>query len=200
MSRMSHDGRLPGEEGVVAILLRHPALAELAKKDVTYPEVGATDGDLPAGYRHVVRRAALGSGRDVFEGCATALMTWGVHRASGIDVRASHSPAQIGTVVSQRLGLGPLGIVAPCKVVYVVDDEDRRGFAYGTLPGHPESGEESFLVSHLDDGSVTFDLRSFSRPANVISRVGQPVSHWVQDKMTDRYVKAAQRIARDSAP
>ena len=182
------------------IRLKHPSLAKLTDEDVTYPEVGATAGDLPPGYRHVVRRAALGSGRDVFDRCATALMTWGVQRAAGIDVRASHSPAQVGGVVSQRLGIGPLGVIAPCKVVYVVDEADRRGFAYGTLPGHPESGEESFAVSILEDGSVALDLRSFSRPGNVISRIGQPMSHWVQDKMTDRYVKAAQRIARDSAP
>ncbi len=180
----------------MAIHLKHRSLAELAEEDVTYPEVGATAGDLPSGYRHVVRRAALGQGRDVFDGCATALMTWGVHRASGIDVRASNSPAQLSTVVSQLVGVRGLGVVAPCKVVYVVDEVDRRGFAYGTLPGHPESGEESFVVSLLDDQSVAFDLRSFSRSGNAISRIGRPVSHWVQDKMTDRYVAAAQRIAR----
>jgi uncharacterized protein (UPF0548 family) len=182
------------------IFVRHPSLAELADMDVTYPDVGATAFDLPAGYRHVVRRAALGSGRATFERCATALMTWGVHRASGIDVRASHSPAQVGSVVSQLVGVRGLGLVAPCKVVYVLDEADRRGFAYGTLPRHPESGEESFAVSILDDESVALDLRSFSRPGNLISRIGQPVSHWVQDKMTDRYVAAAQRIARNLAP
>jgi len=181
----------------VPIRLKHPSLAALARQDVTYVEVGATADELPAGYRHVVRRAALGHGRATFDRFATALMTWGVQRASGIDVRASHSPAQVGTVVSQRVGVGPLGLVAPCKVVYVVDDADRRGFAYGTLPGHPESGEESFAVSILDDESVALDIRSFSRPGNVISRIGRPVSHWVQDKMTDRYVAAAQRIARN---
>ena len=86
-------------------------------------------------------------------------MTWGVHRASGIDVRASHTQAQVGAVVSQRLGVGPLGVVARCKVVYVVDEADRRGFAYGALPGHPESGEEWFAVSILDDESVALDLQ-----------------------------------------
>ena len=33
-----------------------------------------------------------------------------------------------------------LGLLrAPCRVVYVIDEPDVRGFAYGTLPGHPES-------------------------------------------------------------
>jgi uncharacterized protein (UPF0548 family) len=36
--------------------------------------------------------------------------------------------------------LGPIRV--PCRVVYVLDEPERRGFAYGTLPGHPESGEE----------------------------------------------------------
>ncbi|SIP67631.1 hypothetical protein BN9982_740001 [Mycobacterium tuberculosis] len=31
---------------------------------------------------------------------------------------------------------------APCRVVYVIDEPDVRGFGYGTLPGHPVSGEE----------------------------------------------------------
>ena len=88
------------------ILLRHPPLSDLATAQLTYPEVGATalDGELPTGYRRRVMRAALGEGRLVFDRCASALMTWEVHRGAGLDVLASHSPAQRDTVVSQLLG------------------------------------------------------------------------------------------------
>eukprot|EP00913_Durusdinium_trenchii_P005672 g5290.t1 len=41
-----------------------------------------------------------------------------------------------------------------CRIVEVVDEADRRGFAYGTLPAHGETGEECFLVERLADGSV----------------------------------------------
>ena len=43
---------------------------------------------------------------------------------------------------------------APVRVVYVIDEPNRKGFAYGTLDGHPESGEESWIVDQTDDGSV----------------------------------------------
>jgi uncharacterized protein (UPF0548 family) len=38
-------------------------------------------------------------------------------------------------------------------VVWTVDEPNRIGFGYGTLQGHPESGEESFVVSREDDDS-----------------------------------------------
>ncbi|HEV8560641.1 MAG TPA: DUF1990 family protein [Actinophytocola sp.] len=44
---------------------------------------------------------------------------------------------------------------APGRVVHVVEEEHRRGFAYGTLPGHPECGEEAFLLERHADGTVT---------------------------------------------
>ena len=42
----------------------------------------------------------------------------------------------------------------PARVVYVIDEPLRKGFAYGTLPGHPETGEEAFIVEYRDDDSV----------------------------------------------
>jgi len=56
-------------------------------------------------------------------------------------------------------------VTAAVRVVYVVDEPNRKGFAYGTLAGHPESGEESFIVDRTDDGSVWLTITSFSRPS-----------------------------------
>ena len=76
--------------------------------------------------------------------------------------------------------LGPMTPAAPCPVVYVIDEEDRRGFAYGTLPGHPESGEEAFIVQIADDEEVTATIKAFSRPASLLARIGGPVTRRVQ--------------------
>lgn len=178
------------------IRLKHRSLSELAHAEVTYAEVGATAGVLPAGYHHVVRRSDIGHGRDVFERCSLALMTWEVHRTAGLDVRASHSPAQRGAVVSQLIGVRGVGVVAPCKVVYVVDEPGRRGFAYGTLPGHPETGEEAFVVSLQNSDSVVLEITAFIRPASLVGRLGGPVARVVQDRILGRYVAAARRIAK----
>jgi uncharacterized protein (UPF0548 family) len=85
--------------------------------------------------------------------------------------------------------LGPVG--APCRVVYVVDEPDRRGFAYGTLPGHAESGEELFLVrfdSATED--VIAEVAAFSRHATWWSRLASPVTSLIQRIVTGRYLRA----------
>ena len=74
---------------------------------------------------------------------------------------------------------GPLRIVAPTRVVYVIDEPDRRGFAYGTLPGHPESGEEVFIVER-QAGSTSVEVRAFSRPGRWFTRLGAPVARRIQ--------------------
>ena len=80
---------------------------------------------------------------------------------------------------------------APCRVVYVIDEPDRRGFAYGTLPGHAESGEELFAVRYdpaTDD--VYAEVTAFSRHATWWSRLGSPVTSLAQRVISERYVRA----------
>lgn len=64
------------------------------------------------------------------------------------------------------------------------------GFAYGTLPGHPEVGEESFVFSRGLDGRTVFEITAFSRPAGLVARVGAPIARAVQNAVTDEYVEA----------
>src|SRR4051812_18669326 len=122
----------------------------------TYPEVGATAAELPVGYQHLRASLAVGTGREGVEQCAETGMTWGIQRGAGLTVVPGER-VRVGTDIRLGLRIGPVHIWAPCRVAYVVDEPDRRGFAYGTLPGHPERGEESFIVSLQQDGTVQFD-------------------------------------------
>jgi len=61
--------------------------------------------------------------------------------------------------------VGPVAVREPVRVVAVVDTPARRGFAYGTLAGHPVSGEEAFVVDLAPDGEVRLVLRSLTRRA-----------------------------------
>lgn len=157
---------------------------------LTYPEVGATQGDLPHGYDHLRQNAPVGRGATEFDAAATLLMTWDMHRKSGLRVESSSARAAVGNVVRLGLRIGPVLVLAPGRVVSVVDEPRRQGFAYGTLPGHPECGEESFVLSLLDDETIDFALVAFSRPALWWSRAGAPVSRWVQRRITARYLAA----------
>lgn len=78
----------------------------------------------------------------------------------------------------------------PVRVVYVIDEPDRKGFAYGTLPGHPERGEESFVVERRTDESVWLTIRSISRPANRFFWAAYPVLRLMQALFTERYKRA----------
>jgi hypothetical protein len=85
-----------------------------------------------------------------------------------------------------RFGIGPLAATAPCRVVAVIDEDRRRGFAYGTLPGHPEQGEEAFLIHHATDGAVTLDITAFSRPSSLATRLLRPLARTAQRHITNR--------------
>lgn len=179
---------------------------------LTYSEIGATSGELPAGYHQVRQSRRIGLGRNAFEAAVEALFHWDMHRRAGLRVAASTPPAREGVAVELRLGglrLGGLrlaGLTAPCQVVYTVNDEAaddqaagelmRAGFAYGTLAGHPECGEELFLIElDLRTGEVHASVTAFSRPANWLVRLGRPVNRWVQSAMTRRYLRALEAAA-----
>lgn len=156
----------------------------------TYAEVGETRGIFPSGYGHLARQRTLGVGRELFDRTSEALMTWGVQRGAGLVVFARSPRAAEGVDVSLRLGVGRLAVSAPCRVVYTVEEVNRVGFAYGTLAGHPESGEELFLMEHLPDDSVTLSIKAFSRPAHWYGRVAAPATRIVQRAITERYLRA----------
>jgi uncharacterized protein (UPF0548 family) len=181
-------------------VFRPPSLADLAELDVTYPEVGATATRLPNGYRHVRRSVVLGHGRPAFENAASALQSWSMHSRAGFRVIAAGPATQPGEDVLLVLGHLRFGVVAPCRIVYVTTEPARRGFAYGTLPGHPEIGEEAFQISYGDDESVTFDVSAFSRPGSRLARIGAPLAAMVQDRLTERYLKAMRELTDVRSP
>ncbi|MEV5611664.1 DUF1990 domain-containing protein [Streptomyces sp. NPDC052225] len=154
---------------------------------LTYTETGATltDGRLPSGYAHMDRRVRLGSGQECFERAGAAVLSWGAQRGAGLSVTPP-GPVTEGTDVELRF----FGLRIPCRVVRVVRTAERTGFAYGTLRGHPECGEEAFLVEREADGSVWFRIRAFSRPGRWYARAAGPLARAVQLLVTRRYLKA----------
>ncbi|KLU11524.1 hypothetical protein BJF77_02165 [Kocuria sp. CNJ-770] len=162
----------------------------MEQRRLTYPEVGATAGALPAGYDHLVRSRAVGAGEAAFRAAAERLMGWEMHRSAGFEVRPTAARAALGTRVVLRLGRGPLRLEAPCEVVRVLDEPRRQGFAYGTLEGHPERGEELFCLDLRPDGTVVLSITAFSRPAAWWARAGAAPARWAQERVTQRYLRA----------
>lgn len=172
-------------------LLRATDPAALAAAPFSYADVGGTGAtELPAGYRTATYSSVVGSGRADFERAVAAVFDWRAQRSVGFRVRADGPAQQPGTVVVLTFGPPGLGYELPCRVVWAQTTGDVRGFSYGTLAGHPESGEERFTVRLLPEGDVVYEIRVFFRLASRAARLAGPLSLLLQRLGTRRYLAA----------
>ncbi|GAA3066957.1 DUF1990 family protein [Streptosporangium carneum] len=161
--------------------------------EFSYPDVGASrTGAPPSGYRLLHHRRLLRPGTGLKE-AAEALLTWRAHARLGLRPTASAPRAAPGVTVVSSLGVGPLRLLVPCRVVWAAEEEDRAGFAYGTLRGHPESGEESFMLERMEDGRVWFTVRAFTRPGRWYTRLARPAAGLLQQAFAVAYGRALDR-------
>lgn len=122
----------------------------------------------PSGFRRHERSVRLGQGAAAFETASAALLEWGVKTRSGFRVEPDQGAdlrVREGSSYHLVARVGPVEVREPVRVVAVVEGPTRRGFAYGTLVGHPVRGEEAFVVTLTPDGEVRLVLRSLTRPA-----------------------------------
>ena len=164
--------------------------------ELTYPGHGLTQsGRAPEGYRVARQRVVVGEGQEAFTRLGEGILGWELHRQAGLSVRAQAPRAAAGVHVVSGFGFGKFRLPAPCRVLWTEENGGRAGFGYGTLPGHPASGEESFVAVLEPDGQVYFELFAFSRPSNWFYRLGGPVTKGVQQLVTRRYLAAARKLA-----
>jgi uncharacterized protein (UPF0548 family) len=161
----------------------------------TYADIGGTlVGKRPAGYRHLHRTAVVGHGSAAFHRAAKGLQSWQAHRQPGMRVLPGDAVIRPGATVVVTMGSPVIALAAPCRIIAVVDESSRWGFAYGTLPGHPEQGEEAFVTSLSDEGVVRFEITAFSRPGERIVRLAGPVGRGMQRAGTRGYLRALKRF------
>ncbi|NKG22520.1 DUF1990 family protein [Paeniglutamicibacter terrestris] len=140
-------------------------------------------------YRRSEVSAQIGSGQLFWERASTRVLEWGVKTASGFSVSSSAAvtPGDRIEVTAELFGLR---ILEPVEVVVVVKEVDRVGFSYRTLPGHPVSGEEAFIVSRHGD-AVHITIRSLTRAAPQQPwRALYPLLLIVQQIVRRRYLRA----------
>ncbi|WP_406440741.1 DUF1990 domain-containing protein [Streptomyces sp. NBC_00631] len=160
----------------------------------TYEAVGATRENLaacPPGFRPLHVRTRIGEGQEVFHRAAEAVLTWELHRALGVGIDAAADRAAPGVDVTVTLaGL----LKAPCRIVWTAEESRRAGWAYGTLPGHPECGEEAFVVDRTGDGTVWLTVAAFSKPAKWYARAGGAATRGLQHAYARRCGKVLRTL------
>ncbi len=193
-------------------------IAEQSSLDFTYPAVGATasllfplgegggegasitPNTLPEGYVVDRTRVELGKGSDVFARAKTALEHWKQFDLGWLEAYPSDTFLRKGETVVVVARAGGLWWTNAARIVYTIDDQSnessRFGFAYGTLPGHVESGEERFLIEwNRATDLVLFDILAFSRPRHLLVRLNRRRARAMQKRFAAESAAAMQRAA-----
>lgn len=160
------------------------AIAVLARGDDPTSPVGLLHRQVPDGYRHDQWAGPLPHG---FEPARAALRRWAGHRAARI-VIADPPPIEVGATVAMAIPVGPISVTAAARIIDVVDEPDRFGFTYATLPHHPSDGEESFIISRTPDGAAHYTVTARWRPGTYAARVLPPVTRFLQRRAISRYL------------
>jgi uncharacterized protein (UPF0548 family) len=173
-------------------------LAAQEELSLTYDAAGATAGELPSGYVVDRVRVKLGEGERAFAAAGEALRRWDQFRLGWMEPWPGDTPLESARVVAVLAKVCGLWWLNACRIVYVVNEQAgevvRFGFAYGTLPGHAESGEERFLVEwDKRDGSVWYSILAFSRPRHSLARLGYPEVRRLQRRFGRESAEAMQR-------
>jgi len=165
--------------------LTKPASAEIARfveaqsrLPYSYAPVGMTkDLDAPIGWTEDRYRTVLGQGRAAFTRAKSLVRRWTMFELGWIELHTPEAPIEVGTTVGVVARSAGLWVVNAARIAYVVDEERRFGFAYGTLPGHAEAGEELFLIEHTPEDLVAYSIRALSKPRAPLARLAKP---WVR--------------------
>jgi uncharacterized protein (UPF0548 family) len=193
--------RKPSIDALREIRARQSAL------DFTYPAVGATCGKqpMPAGFVVDRTRVELGYGPVVFERAKRAIAEWRQFRLDWLELFPNDTPIRAGETVLVIARAGGVWWTNAARIVYVVDESDAAksqfGFAYGTLPGHVETGEERFLIEwDRATDNVSFEILAFSRPNHFLVRLNKRRARAMQKRFAEESTAAMHRYAAKETP
>lgn len=183
----------PSAKDLQAFLLRQ------ADARHSYPEVGASQTGFPAGYDHDYNRFRLGKGRLAFQQARRAIEEWRPFANGWTKIYPQEAPIATGTTVAVLFRLFNLWWRNSARIIYVINEPNRFGFAYGTLVGHVECGEEYFGVEMDDEGVVWFRLEAFSRPDYWATRLVYPMARFFQRRFVRDAGRAMQAAVREGS-
>jgi uncharacterized protein (UPF0548 family) len=163
-----------------------------------YAEVGASLGPLPSGYAVNHGRIRLGQGEAAFEQAVEALRNWKMFDLGWTSICWPDAPIEVGTTVAVLARHFGFWSLHPARIVCLIDDDDgwkwKVGFAYGTLEAHGMQGEETFIIEWHHDDSVWYDLRSFSRPKQRLTKLGRSIARRLQKRFARESTQVMFRV------
>ena len=168
-------------------------ITDQQQSSFSYGPLEITRNSAISGFTVDHNRVQLGSGAPDFDAAVRAIRQWKMFDLGWVHLFFDNTPIEPGAtvaVVIRHLGFWSMNA---CRIVYVVEEQERYGFAYGTLTEHAERGEERFMVewNHEDD-TVWYDLLAFSKPGPMAS-MGYPYTRRLQKRFAQDSVKAMKK-------
>lgn len=169
-------------------------------------ELGPRPGDNRDNHERVVAWEEPGPPQAVARRLADAVLRFDIfpaNLATGVLVR---TPLQVGDTVGLRYHFVPgLDLFFAARVIdrfeQSADGQWRCGFTYRTLQGHPEVGEETFVVEKdLTTGKIIVALRSWSRPGIWLASLTDPITRALQLRAGQSALDHLEQIANPGGP
>lgn len=174
-------------------------IASQRNLDFTYSEVGATNASPPARYTIDNNRVQLGQGEPIYRAAVAVLKAWGQFDLRWLTILPRGASTEVGEIVAVKARAFGTWSLNATRVIYVINESRRFGYAYGTLPGHIECGEERFLIEWLSDDSVWYDILAFSRPRHPLVRASYPFARMLQKKFVRESMMRVKELTHASA-
>lgn len=127
-----------------------------------------------------------------FAKAVAAVRGWAMHNQDWTDLQPTDARVVAGDDVAVLARAAGLWWLTPARVVAVVDEPNRWGFAYGTLEGHVLVGEELFIVERAGT-STRFRIRIISRPADRLASAGSRFIRRYQAKFVEGALAVVER-------
>jgi len=186
---------LPQSKTLAAFLAQEKQLA------LTYQQHGASaTTEKVSGFDNDFQRVTIGQGAAAFEQACEAIRRWRMFPSPWTVILPPAPPIQAGTTVAIYVKAFGLWWRNSCRIIYVVDEPGRFGFAYGTLPGHIECGEELFLVEQDENGQVWYTIRAFSKPRHWLAKIAYPLMRLFQAQFRRDSAKAMKNAVNNTTP
>jgi hypothetical protein len=169
-------------------------------------ELGPRPQDNRDNHERVVAVEDPGPPQVVARRLADAILRFDIfppHLATGVLAR---TPVQLGDTIGLRYHFVPgLDLFFAARVIACFENEAngqwRCGFTYRTIQGHPECGEETFVVEKdLATGKVKAALRSWSRPGMWLATVTYPLVRRWQLRAGQSALDHLEQLANPSEP
>lgn len=140
----------------------------------------------PGGFKHQTWSRTIEHGD--FDMACDALREWRGHQAAGIKIWPRQPYIKVGTTLGLAICAGPISLSATCRIVAVIDEAHRFGFAYATLAHHPEDGEESFVIARTASGELEITVTAVWRRSTLANYLFPPVTRLLQNRAIERYL------------